>query len=342
MPEPTTLASWAAAIAAALRTRGCDPEPLFAQAGLDYGATEAPGMRFPVRGMTLLWHLAVAATADPAFALDVPRHVRPATLHALGQSLRASLSLEDALLRMARYSRLVTDGAELALESGGTTIAAVYLPPRHDVPLADAAYEAFMATAVQLGRALAGSNDGLLGCEFRHAAPADPRPYAAFFACPVRFGERRNRLVFDRAKLRAPLSSSDPQRVRSLDAAASEYLARFDATPMSQRVRELVIRRLPAGEPTREEIAAALRLTPRTLLRRLAMENVSFKYLLNDARRELALSYLRQGRSAAEITYLLGFADPSNFTRAFKRWIGMAPTAWRSRTQHAASLRSEA
>lgn len=115
MSEPTTLASWAAAIAAALRARGCDPAPLFAQAGLDDAATGTAGMRFPVRGMTRLWQLAVAATADPAFALDVPRYVRPATLHALGQSLRASLSLEDALLRMARYSRLVTDSAELAL-----------------------------------------------------------------------------------------------------------------------------------------------------------------------------------------------------------------------------------
>lgn len=332
MSEPTTLASWAAAIAGALRARGCDPAPLFAQAGLDYAATAMAGMRFPVRGMTRLWQLAVATTADPAFALDVPRYVRPATLHALGQSLRASLSLEDALLRMARYSRLVTDGAELALETDGTTIAAVYLPPRHDVPLADAAYEAFMATAVQLGRALAGANDGLLACEFRHAAPADQRPYERFFGCPVRFGERRNRLVFDPAKLQAPLSGGDPQRVRSLDAAAAAYLARFDAAPVSQRVRELVIRRLPAGEPTRADIAAALRLTPRTLLRRLAAEGASYKDLLNDARRELALSYLRQGRSAAEITYLLGFADPSNFTRAFKRWIGAAPTTWRERT----------
>lgn len=95
--------------------------------------------------------------------------------------------------------------------------------------------------------------------------------------------------------------------MRSFDAAAAAYLARFDATPVSQRVREL-------------------------LIRRLATEDVSYKDLLNDARRELALSYLRQGRSAAEITCLLGFADPSNFTRAFKRWTGMAPTPWRERT----------
>ncbi len=337
MPEPTTLASWAAAIAAALQTRGCNVAGLLQQAGLDPAAMHTPGARYPVRAMTRLWQLAVAATGDPAFALEVPRHVQPTTLHVLGLALRASRSLEDALLRMARYSRLVTDGAEVVLESNGPTMAAIYLPPRHDVPLADAAYEAFMAAAVGLGRALAQSGDGLVACEFRHRAPADTSGYERFFRCPVRFTKAHNRLLFDRSALQQALPGGDTDRVRAYDAEAAAYLARFDASPVSQRVRELLIRQLPAGEPQREQVAAALHLTPRTLLRRLAAEGASFRELLEDTRRELALSYLRQRRSAAEVTCLLGFADPSNFTRAFKRWTGVTPRSWRSQ-----ALRSSA
>lgn len=329
MPEPTTLASWAAAIAAALHARGCEVATLFRQAGLDPAAMDTPGARYPVRGMTQLWERAVTASGDAAFALEVPRHVRPATLHVLGLALRASATLEDALLRTARYSRLVTDGAEILLASDGPTLAAVYLPPRHDIPLADAAYEAFMAAAVDLGRRLAGEDDGLIACEFRHGQPEDTGAYARFFRCPVRFGQPDNRLVFDRTRLRRPLPGGDSVLVRTHDAEAAAYLARFDATPVSQRVRELLIRQLPAGEPQREQIAAALHLTSRTLLRRLAVEGASFRDLLDDTRRELALSYLRQRRSAAEVTYLLGFSDPSNFTRAFRRWTGRTPTTWR-------------
>src|SRR3546814_4141444 len=72
----------------------------------------------------------------------------------------------------------------------------------------------------------------------------------------------------------------------------------------------ILVRQLPAGEPKREAVAAALKLTPRTLLRRLADENAHYKALLNDTRRELAFAYLRQNRSGAEITYLLGFTHP--------------------------------
>lgn len=331
LPEPTTLATWAAAIGRALQARDCDAAMLFAQAGLDYTIRDQPEARFPLRGMTRLWQLAVATTGDPAFALELPRQVRPDTMHALGLSLAASPTLEDALLRMARYSRIVSDAADIALERGAETLTLSYRTPHHDVPLADAAYEAFMATAVQLGRSLTGTEANPLRCEFRHAAPADTAPYERFFRCPLHYRQPHNRLVFDRALMRLPLPGADVRQQRLHDDAASEYLGRFDAQPMSQRVRETLIRQLPAGEPTREAIATALRLTPRTLLRRLAAENANYKELLNDTRRELALSYLRQGRSAAEVTWLLGFTDPSNFTRAFKRWTGLAPARWQEK-----------
>lgn len=331
LPEPTTLATWAAAIARALQARGCDAAALFMQAGLDYARREQPEARYPLRGMTRLWQLAVAATGDPAFALDLPRQVQPGTLHVLGLAMLSSTTLEDGLLRMARYSRIVSDAADVAVETAGDHIALVYRAPHHDVALADAAYEAFMATAVQLGRSLSGLDAGPLACEFRHAAPANPRPYELFFRCPLRWRQPHNRLLFDLGLMRRPLPGADAQRRQRHEAAAAEYLARFDAQPVSQRVREALIRQLPAGEPTREAVAAALRLTPRTLLRRLAAEDANYKDLLNDTRRELALSYLRQGRSAAEVTWLLGFADPSNFTRAFRRWTGDSPAAWQAR-----------
>lgn len=280
--------------------------------------------------MTRFWQLAIDAT-EPALALDVPDHVQPQTMHALGASLAASRSIEEALLRIARYSRLVTDAADIVLELEPDRVNVIYRAPTRDLPLANAAFEAFMATGVQMARQLGGGNGGLLACEFRHAAPsAGTAAYRRYFGCPVRFAARDNRLVFDRLRVQAPLPGADERAARLHDAAAAGYLARFDAQPVSQKLREQLIRHLPSGEPTRARLAAALHLTPRTLLRRLAAENTNWKTLLNDVRRELALSYLRQNRSAAEITYLLGFADPANFTRAFRRWTGTVPTRWKS------------
>jgi AraC-like DNA-binding protein len=328
MSEPTTLATWAAAIAAALHARGVDATALLQQAGLDPALLHKPGARYPVRAMTRYWELAVLAT-DDALPLSVPRHVQPATMHALGLSLRASRSLNDALLRMARYSRLVTDAADISIELDGAQLSVIYNPPRRDLKLADAAYLAFMATAVELGRMLAGTQHGLIACELRQPAPQDPLPFQHFFDCPLRFSAPRNRLIYTHAQLLRPLAGANDRAAHFYDTAAAEYLARFDANPVSQRLRELLIRALPSGEPSRANLAAALHLTPRTLLRRLQAEGTNWKELLNDVRRELALSYLRQGRSAAEVTWLLGFSDPGNFTRAFKRWTGTRPSDWR-------------
>lgn len=330
MAEPTTLSSWAAAVAAALHARGIDAQALLLQAGLDPALIDRPGARYPTRGMTRFWALAIAAT-EPALTLEVPDHVQPQTMHALGAALAASRSVEDALLRIARYSRLVSDAADIVLEIEAGRIGVIYRPPVQAPPLADAAFEAFMASAARLAQQLTGTRSGGLQlCEFRHPAAVDPTPYRRYFGCPVRFGAARNRLLFDLATARAPLPGADETAARLHDVVAADYLARFDAQPVAQRLREQLIRHLPSGEPTRAALAAALHLTPRTLLRRLAAEGTNWKTLLNDVRRELALSYLRQNRSAAEITFLLGFADPANFTRAFRRWTGTSPREWLS------------
>ena len=97
------------------------------------------------------------------------------------------------------------------------------------------------------------------------------------------------------------------------------------------RVRHEIARLLPQGEPRREEVAAVLGLTDRTLQRRLQAESTSYQQLLDDTRRELARQYLGEPRhSLAEVADLLGFADQSNLFRACKRWFGLPPGQYRA------------
>jgi AraC-like DNA-binding protein len=89
---------------------------------------------------------------------------------------------------------------------------------------------------------------------------------------------------------------------------------------------------VPQGEPRREVVAQTLHLSQRTLQRRLQEEGTSYQQLLDDTRRELAEQYLGQvDLTLLEVAYLLGFADPSNFFRAFRRWFGETPGEYRSR-----------
>ena len=97
-------------------------------------------------------------------------------------------------------------------------------------------------------------------------------------------------------------------------------------------VRRCIVSLLQEGEPTLERVAARLHLSARTLHRRLAERRLRFRELLDATRRELAESYLQDGRlSLAEVALLLGYAEQSPFTHAFKRWTGSTPFDWRKR-----------
>ena len=96
-------------------------------------------------------------------------------------------------------------------------------------------------------------------------------------------------------------------------------------------VRRAVAESLRDGEPSLARVAKKLAMSPRTLQRQLNEQGVMFKNLVNDTRRRFALIYLRDRRNAlTEIAFLLGDSDASAFNRAFKRWTGLAPSAYRA------------
>ena len=170
-----------------------------------------------------------------------------------------------------------------------------------------------------------------LAIELAYPAPADAAPYDAAFGCPIAFDAPRNSLLFAYADLTTPLPTSNPMLAELHERFAGEYLRHFDRALISYRAREVIIRRLPDGEPRRDQVASELCMSERTLQRRLEDEATSFVQLLDDTRRELAEQYLgRLHLSLAQAAYLLGFADQSSFFRACRRWFDLSPGQYRS------------
>jgi len=135
-----------------------------------------------------------------------------------------------------------------------------------------------------------------------------------------------NILSFDATLANTPLSTAHPELARLNDQTVIDYLARYERNNLAMQVRAKIIEGLPDGRPSQEDIAETLNTSLRSLQRRLRDEDTTFKDLLNETQQELALQYMRDtSRSIGEVTYLLGFSEPSNFTRAFKRWTGKSP-----------------
>lgn len=327
--QATTLTSWARAIRKALEAAGIDAARLFAEAGLDIAALADPQARYPVARTNRLWQLAVQATGDPAFALAVARQSGVTSFHALGYSLIASTTLREAFERLTRYFRVVSDGAELRFDCADEQCRyTIGVTPAGYQPIAEAV-DAFAYVVVRLCRGLSRRDFAPLAVYLQRAEPNEPAPWQRAFRAPLHFGAAENAVIFDAAEFDRPLESANPELARHNDEVAARYLARFGKSLVRERLRAVLIEQLPLGEPQQDRAAEALHLSARSLQRRLADEGTSYKALLDETRRELALSYLREGRSSiSEICYLLGFSDTSSFTHAFRRWTGVAPSRW--------------
>ena len=127
-----------------------------------------------------------------------------------------------------------------------------------------------------------------------------------------------------------PITTSNSELVRINDQIVTEYLAHLDRNDVVMRVKSKLIERLPSGSVDEAEIASSINLSQRSLQRKLRDQDMSFTRLLENTRRELGREYVRDSRhSFNEIAYLLGFTEPGNFSRAFKRWYGSSPSQYR-------------
>lgn len=328
----TVLSSWARAIRRALDRAGLDSAALFAAAGLDPAALDDPNARYPLAQTTRLWELSVRASDDPAFGLVVAGQVTQTTFHALGYALSASGTLREAFERIVRYFRLVSDAVDLEFAADGDAYRFLLRPLPGPVQPAPEAVDAFISLFVRFCRSRLGRDFSPLRLTLRRAAPLDASGYTHILRCPIEFGAAENAIWFAREPFDRKLDDANPELARHHDEIALRYLARFDKENLRARVRAALTELLPTGLPSAEGVAERLHVSLRSLQRRLAEEGASFESLLNDTRRELALSYLQDRRySIGEITFLLGFSDTSSFTRAFRRWQSCSPSEYRER-----------
>jgi AraC-like DNA-binding protein len=331
MSERTTSSSWARGIVQALELGGVDCRQLFQQLQLDYQLLNDPDARFPQDSMTRLWQLAVQASGNPAIGLNMARVVRPSSFSVVGYALMSSRTLKEGFTRLVRYQRIIGESADMSFRPVPQGYGLSVGIHGDRLPPARQSMEASIAYLLAFCRWLTGSELKPEEVCFQGPTPADLAPYREVFQAPLRFKAERYELIFSRAELERELPTANEALAQIHDRFAAECLARFSDSRVSHMARQVLFRLLPLGEPKREAVAQALHVSQRTLQRRLQDEGNSFQQLLDETRRTLALQYLAQPeRSLLEIAYLLGFADPSNFFRAFRRWHGCTPGEYRA------------
>ena len=324
------LATFILPIAQALRLRGIDAMEVIESAGIDPAGVINPDRRISFDTFQSLLRRSVELTEDEAFGLLAAEQLQPQVLHGLGLAWLASDTVYDGLKRTVRFGQLMSTGAALRLEEEGEY---AHLIIDKTIEVEDYVYAARdfgVGVIVRMCRLALGEFIAPVKIEIERPTPADPTRFEYMLCSPVSFECETTRLTFYLPDIMEPLATGDPALARVNDAQTQGYLDSFLAQATSREVVGKIVEKLPDGPPNQQQIADALNMSNRTLQRKLKSEGTSFMDLLQDTRMQLARRYLLQPtRSVVETSYMLGFSEPSTFSRAFKRWTGQAPAEFR-------------
>lgn len=317
-------------IPAVLGELGVDPRRAFEQAGVDLGVLNNPDNRIRIQDLGRLIDACVALTRCRHFGLLVGERFDLRTLGALGELLRNSATVGDAINNLLRHLHVVDRGATPVLcRSRAGWVALGYSIYRQRVPARAALYDAAIAVGYRLVAQLCGPAWQARHVQLSHARPAGVAVYHRVFGPRVRFDAELSAIVFAASWLDKPIDGAVPARclqlARSICAAEAG-----DPVSVAERVRGALPQRVLNGTASAAAVASALGIHERTLRRRLEAEGTSLRQLVNLERFELAQQLLRDtALSVTRIAAALHYDDPNTFTRAFRNWAKLSPTQWR-------------
>ena len=317
---------------------------VLAEAGIAPALLAQPGARVPAQAFARLWMAVAQALDDEFFGLDA-RRMKVGSFAMLCHAVASQSTVGAALRQALRGFGLFFDDLGVSLRVAGGQ-ALLQIDNRIRTGAGDAADARRFADETLLvmlhGQLcwLAGRRVPLTRVDWAHAVPAHADEYRRMFGPLQRFDAAATVAVFD-ARVLAAATTVTPASLKAFlrDAPQSVFLKQVVPTGLGDRARRLCRSALDQGQaaPTLAALGRAMGLSTATLRRRLDAEGAAWGPLKDEVRRDLALQLLAEGRlSVADIAVRLGFEDASTFYRAFRKWTGSAPGAWRSAQQAAA------
>jgi len=317
--------------------QGFDVEELCFKVGLDSIMLTTPDQRIPAAVHYAVWREVSKQTGDEHLGLHFGQAFNVGNYGVVGYVLLNCQTLADVFEKYCRYTYLFCQGVPCQISaSEGMAFFECHCGFESMVqndPLEEYRYDAECTFASTLAavKSLTGKELRPSMVAFRHAPPEDLSEYQRIFQTDVKFSMPFNRLVFNTAYLDWPVLSSNANLLSFFEQQADAMLGTLNGGDRyTSKVTHLIAEHLKGELPKIDTIASALLMSARHLQRELQAEGTSFQKLLDNTRKELALRHLKNPMvSIHDIAFLLGFSEPSAFTRAFKRWTGTTPRYYR-------------
>ena len=306
--------------------------PLLKSSNLTPHQVENSHFRMPVTNQIKFLNVVADELPDPFLGIHLAEDIDLREMGLLYYVLASSVTLGDALRRLARYSCINNEGIRITChESKDITVRLEYagvarLSDRHQI-------EFFVITLLRICRQLTGLSLSPRGVKLAHRRTELPGGIKKVFGCNVAFGSNADEVVYPRLAKSITTVNADPYLNSLLVRYCEEALSnrRLQSGAWRLRVENAIVPLLPHGQAKMGETAKKLGVSGRTLMRLLASEGCTFSGILDALRLDLAKSYLReQNLPISEVAWLLGFQEVSAFFHACKRWTGKTPKQVRS------------
>jgi len=334
MRELTVAAGAARALMELAVSRGASRTALAERSRIASADLEDADNRIPFSSYVALMRAGQELCNDPALALHFGELVEASEI-SISHAVGGAANLGDAVAQGNRYAALAVeveqDGSgdrfRLSRVEGQLWLVDARRNPNAFPELTESAFARMVCTM----RRFSGGGQFITAVHVTHAEPSYHAEYERIFRAPVTFGSRWNAVRIDEVLLSSCEFPTAPRYVTGvLRDHAEALLQKLERSQsIRERVERLLIPMLQTGDVSIDAIAGALGLSRQTLFRQLRAERTTFEEVLDELRHKLALNYLSVHKSSVKQTArLVGYSDPSAFSRAFKRWTGLSPRVY--------------
>lgn len=327
-----------------LRQRQIDLTPVLASLGITEPDLRDPDCRVENARLSQTMQLCAELCEDENIGLHCSEAMQIQHLGLVGILVMCCSSTREVFELHSRYGALVGNGLHTRYVEQGEELCMEVTVPEGHFPLHRHDYEFSLGGWLRLFMQLVGEPSAPLRIELPYPAPDDDSEIRSLVKAPISYGHAQARVYFPERFAHLPLMAADPALKQTLEAQARKRLQELrgelvESDPQLTEIRRRIAEKLAYGVPTIEQIAEDMQVAVRTLQRQLDNRSSSYSQLLEQVRAEMAKQAMSKPElSLVDVALMLGFAEQSSFARAFKRWFGMSPGAWRKHARETGEL----
>ncbi|MEM9730802.1 MAG: AraC family transcriptional regulator ligand-binding domain-containing protein [Myxococcota bacterium] len=312
--------AWTRLVVEALDGIGLDTDALCREAGVERDVLTDPTARFPRDVAGRLWRAAAKASGDRFIGLHAGASVRREPTHIFEFLFLKGSTVGHGFEVGLRFQGLVAHGEVVSLVDERWPKRLRLNRVEGDLPITPHEFEFIAATIHTYARLATRGRFRFERVEFGHPFRGGAEEYNRLFECPVTFGEAETELAVAEEIWHLPLSAGDPSAQDALVSLAEKLQDGIHLAGFLSSVSRAINRMLHEGHADIENVAADLKLSTRTLQRRLKEEGTTFRAVRDATRRSIVIEGIEQRRPAVEIARRAGIANERSLTRALRRW----------------------